>query len=88
MPAYILEHVKQRKNYYRDNFRRLLRFLIISFVIIIFLLIANLYILFNLPAPTYYASSSSGQMMELFNVPRGTGIETIDKEDNSKYLAK
>lgn len=69
-----LDAKKMRKNYYRNNFRKMVMVLMFFLVVIIFLILLNLYRFFTLPEPYYYATSSDGTLTQLLTVPRGTGL--------------
>lgn len=73
-----LDLLKQQKNYYRNNFRRFVRFLLIGIFIILGLIGVILFKFFTLPTPYYYATSFDGQLTQLMPVSRGTGL--IDRE--------
>lgn len=78
MIAEQLNLLKQQKNYYRNNFRRIVRFLLISLFVIVGLIGVLVFKFFTMSSPYYYATSSDGQLTQLMPVPPGTGL--IDRE--------
>lgn len=60
MARLTLDEVKQSKNFYRDNYHRVLKVLGISILIILFLLVMVAYVMFNRPPQRYYATNSVG----------------------------
>lgn len=74
MIAEQLQEIKSQKNYYRDNFRRLVNFLFFCCFLILIIITAIFYEFFTEPEPYYYATCSDGQLVQLLNVPRGTGL--------------
>lgn len=66
--------IRQQKNYYCENLRRMVKFLYYSCFVILLLIGAILYEFFTNPEPYYYATSSDGQLTQLLAVPRGTGL--------------
>ncbi len=69
-----IDELKEHKNYYRNNFRRLSNFLFFCSFIILFLIMIILYYFFTMPEPYYYATSSDGELTQLMDVPKGTGL--------------
>lgn len=56
---------RMRAELHRDNYRQLLRFLIILNAITLVLIAGILYIVFFHPTPTYYATTSTGLVLPL-----------------------
>lgn len=74
MIANQLDEIKQQKNYYRNNLRHLITFLLFCCVAIILFVSIILYEFFTMPESYYYATCSNGQLTQLLAVPRGTGL--------------
>ncbi len=60
-----VELVRLRNDFYRDNYRRIVSILLLSFMIIILLIGSMVYILTHPPAPKYFATSTSGRIVPL-----------------------
>lgn len=60
MTRLTLEEIKQSKNFYRDHFRRLVRVLLGSIFVILFLLMVLAYVVLNRSEPHYNATNSVG----------------------------
>ncbi len=60
-----LERVKQRKNFYRDNYRRFLYVLMICLIIIAALLAGILSLWTIYKVPSYYATSTDGKLWQI-----------------------
>ncbi len=60
-----LELVKLRSSFYRDNYRRLVILLFLSWVIIIVLASTVYYQVTNRPTPKYFATTESGRIIPL-----------------------
>lgn len=60
-----LQVVKVRNEFYRDNYRKVVAALLISFFIILVLAAALCYIVTNPPAPRYFATSNDGRIIPL-----------------------
>lgn len=69
-----LHQIRQQKNYYSENLRKMVKFLYFSCFVILLLIVAILYEFFTNPEPYYYATSSDGQLTQLLAVPKGTGL--------------
>ena len=83
MASHVLDQIKSRKNYYRDNYRRLSKYLFFCFALIFILIMLIVYFVLSRGEPTYYASSSDGGLIELEAVNPGTGIEVLDKQQKA-----
>jgi hypothetical protein len=59
------EIARTRAELHRDNYRKLLRGLIFLNIIILLLIVANIYVIFYQPTPTYYATTSTGLVIKL-----------------------
>jgi archaellum biogenesis protein FlaJ (TadC family) len=59
------EIARMRAELHRDNYRQLLRFLIILNAIGLALIICIVYVIFFQPAPTYFATTSTGLIIPL-----------------------
>ncbi len=60
MARLTLDEVKQSKNFYRNNFHRVMKALLISICVILFLLMVLAYVVLNRPTPNYYSTNSVG----------------------------
>ena len=61
------ELARLQSDFYRDEFRKILRWLIYS-VIVMFLLIATIfYLVLFKPAPNYYANTTEGKILPMPN---------------------
>src|SRR5574337_169130 len=60
MARLTFDEIKQSKNFYRDNYYRVLKALLISIGAILFLLVAIAYVTLTQPAQRYYATNSVG----------------------------
>lgn len=69
-----IEEVRSRRNYYRDNYRRFSRALMVSLIIILFLFFTIVYLAATRGQPAYYASSSSGLLQQIGPAPVGTHL--------------
>lgn len=54
-----------QSDFFRDQFRKMITWLIMSIVIIFMLLATVMYLIFSKPAPTYYANTTSGKMLNM-----------------------
>ncbi len=52
-------------DFYRDCYHKVLRWLMVSVVIILLLISAIIYYIFFQPAPTYYETTTNGQIIPL-----------------------
>lgn len=60
------ENARLQSDFYRDQFRKLLHWLVISVMIIFLLLTAILYFLFlSRPETHYYANTISGKILDM-----------------------
>ena len=56
---------KFKTDFYRDNYRKILRVLLASIVIMVFLILTIIYLVLFKPLPTYYASTTQGQIIPM-----------------------
>lgn len=70
----IVDQVKTRKNYYRNNYRASLRLLMYCLFLIIFLLLGIIFMVVTRPEPDYYASSNDGKVTKINYAPWGSRI--------------
>jgi len=75
-----LDHIKNRKNFYRNNLRWAVVMLLFAIMIILCAASFISYQYLTRPAPYYYATSSDGQITQLMAVPRGSGL--LDPENS------
>lgn len=61
----LIEQVKTKRNFYRNVYRGALTLLNGLLILIVLLLLANLYFLFNKEEIKYYATSTDGQIYPL-----------------------
>lgn len=59
------EIARMRAELHRDNYRQLLRVLIIFNAVTLALILSIIYIIFFQPTPTYYATTSTGLVIPL-----------------------
>ena len=59
------EIARMRAELHRDNYRQLLRALIVFNVVILFLILSIIYVIFFQPMPTYYATIPTGLVIQL-----------------------
>lgn len=66
-----LQVVRLRNEFYRDNYRKVVAGLLLSFLIILMLVAAIFYIVTHPPAPRYFATTNDGRIVPLipFNRP-------------------
>lgn len=66
-----LQVVKLRNEFYRDNYRKVVAALLLSFSIILILAVALFYLVTTPPAPRYFATTTDGRIVPLipFNRP-------------------
>lgn len=60
-------------DFYRDNYYKMLRWLMISSFIILVLIIANIYYVLLNPPRQYYATTTNGQIIPLSNLIKTQG---------------
>lgn len=65
-----LELVRLRNNFYRDNYRRVVSALLIALLAIIVLVLAVIYLVIDRPAPTYFATTDSGNIIPIVPLDR------------------
>ena len=85
MTEQVLDMIKSRKNYYRDNFRRMVTLLFYCMFIILILFAAITYVYFTRGQHTFYATSADGKLTKLEPVARGTGLEEIGEQQKIIY---
>jgi multidrug efflux pump subunit AcrB len=86
MAEHVLDQIKGQKNYYRDNFRRLLKYLFRCVIAILVLSVLIIYFALNRKEHSYFASSSDGGLIRLGPVPPGTGIEKLDSQQKGQVV--
>lgn len=60
-----IELVRLRNNFYRDNYRRVMKLLFIFSIIIVILLLVIGYLIKNKPTPKYFAATQSGRIIQV-----------------------
>lgn len=75
-----LQVVKLRNDFYRDNYRKVVAALLLSFFIILTLAGAVFYIVTHPPAPRYFATSNDGRLVPLipFDRPNLTNATVLE----------
>jgi intracellular multiplication protein IcmL len=63
-----LEEARERKNYYRDNYRRVVALLVLLITINLILAVIIYYQATTIPDPNYFATSEDGQITALYPV--------------------
>ena len=61
----IIEVVKSRNDFYRDNYRKVVIALLLCIFIIVILTCSIIYIITNPPEPRYFATTNDGRIMPL-----------------------
>ena len=69
------EIAKLQSDFYRDQFHKILRWLLVTSVIIIALAVAIGYFILFQPAPAYYASTTEGKILSM---PSGNALKTVN----------
>lgn len=59
------QEAKFRSDFYRKSYFKILRWLMIVSVLILVLILAIIYFVFTEPSPSYYATTSNGQILPL-----------------------
>jgi len=59
------EIARMQSDFYRDNYRKILRWLFICVIIMIVLIVAILYLILYRPAQQYYANTVDGKVIPL-----------------------
>jgi hypothetical protein len=54
-----------QSDFYRDNYRKMVRWIFTSVLIMLFLILAIIYFELFVPSTKYYASTVTGQLIEL-----------------------
>lgn len=60
-----LLEIKERMQFYRDNYRRGASLLIFFFVVITMLIVTLFYEVLTQPAPAFYASTTAGELVPI-----------------------
>lgn len=60
-----LELIRLRNNFYRDNYRRVMKLLLMMSVVMIILVITMAYLFTHRPEPKYFATTQSGRVLQL-----------------------
>lgn len=69
-----LELIRLRNNFYRDNYRRVMKLLLIMTLVSVLLISAIFYLIAHRPTPQYFATTQSGRVLQL--VPLSTPLQT------------
>lgn len=85
-----LQVVKLRNDFYRDNYRKVVAALLISFFIVLTLAGALFYIVTHPPAPRYFATSNDGRLVPLIpfdrpNLNNSTVLEWANTAATAAY---
>ncbi len=89
MPDDVLELVKLRNNFYRDNYRRAIVAVLLC-ILIIFVLIGAIYLLYSQkPEPKYFATTADGRILPLvpINLPYKTDPEILQWAANAALVS-
>lgn len=65
-----LELVRLRNNFYRDNYRRVMKLLLIMSIALVILVLTMAYLFTHRPEPKYFATTQTGRVLQL--VPLST----------------
>lgn len=60
-----LELVRLRNNFYRDNYRRVMKLLLIMSLVMVILVLTMAYLFTHRPEPKYFATTQSGRVLQL-----------------------
>lgn len=60
-----LELVRLRNNFYRDNYRRVMKLLLIMSLAMVILVLTMAYLFTHRPEPKYFATTQSGRVLQL-----------------------
>lgn len=60
-----LELVRLRNNFYRDNYRRVMKLLLVMSLALVILVLTMAYLFTHRPEPKYFATTQSGRVLEL-----------------------
>lgn len=60
-----LELIRLRNNFYRDNYRRVMKLLLLLALVLVVALGTIFYLLSHRPSPQYFATTESGQVLNL-----------------------
>lgn len=85
-----LQVVKLRNDFYRDNYRKVVAALLLSFFIVLTLAGALFYIVTHPPAPRYFATSNDGRLVPLIpfdrpNLTNSTVLEWANTAATAAY---
>ena len=59
------EIARLQSDFYRDQFRKILRWLVAAMVVVIVLLLANIYFILAQPSQPYYANTTDGKILSM-----------------------
>ncbi len=65
-----LELIRLRNNFYRDNYRKVVTALLVALIAIIVLVCGIVYLVMDRPAPTYFATTDSGNIIPIVPLDR------------------
>ncbi|WP_218814853.1 type IVB secretion system apparatus protein IcmL/DotI [Rickettsiella endosymbiont of Dermanyssus gallinae] len=84
-----LQVVKLRNDFYRDNYRKVVAALLLSFFIVLTLAGALFYIVTHPPAPRYFATSNDGRLVPLipFDRPNLTNSTVLEWSNTAATAA-
>ena len=60
-----LELVRLRNNFYRDNYRRVMKLLLVMSLVMVVLVLTMAYLFTHRPDPKYFATTQSGRVLQL-----------------------
>lgn len=60
-----LELIRLRNNFYRDNYRRVMKLLLIMSIVMVVLILILAYLFTHRPEPRYFATTQSGRILRL-----------------------
>ncbi|MCD8525211.1 MAG: type IVB secretion system apparatus protein IcmL/DotI [Gammaproteobacteria bacterium] len=60
-----LELIRLRNNFYRDNYRRVMKLLLIMSIVMVILVLILAYLFTHRPEPRYFATTQSGRILRL-----------------------
>ncbi|MCD6055972.1 MAG: protein IcmL (DotI) [Gammaproteobacteria bacterium] len=70
MARVALEHVKERNDFYRDSYRKVMMALLLAIAVVIAQMITIWYLATHRPVPTYFATNAAGGLTELVPLNR------------------
>jgi len=59
------EMPRYQSDFYRENYKKIVRWLFVSILMMLFLILVIIYFEFFVPTTKYYASTTTGQLIEL-----------------------